>query len=122
MCGTKLLFTLLVGAAACSSASGSPDPVDSGASCPNPPNGCSMPVPSYSAVIEPILEQNCIPCHGPTGSAGYSEATYELVAKQKEPIQDWVAGCGMPPSSYPPLTVEQYNALLDWLICGAPDN
>jgi hypothetical protein len=118
----KLLFLLLVGAAGCSSASGYEDPADGGASCPNPPNSCSKPIPSYGAVIEPILEQSCITCHGPKGIAGYSEATYEQVHEQLEPILSQVSGCVMPPPPYPPLTTEQREALLDWLVCGAPDN
>jgi hypothetical protein len=124
MCRTtdRLLFMILLGAAACSSGSGSPAPGDAGSTCPNAPTSCSKPIPSYSAVIEPILQQNCIPCHGPMGSAGYSEATYELVDKQVEPILSFVSGCMMPPSSYPPLTAEQRDALLDWLVCGAPNN
>jgi hypothetical protein len=117
-----LLFLGLAGASACSSGSGGAGPGDAGTVCPNAPTSCSKPIPSYGAVIEPILQQNCVPCHGPTGSAGYSEATYELVEKQKEPILSFVSNCMMPPSSYPPLTAEQRDALLDWLVCEAPDN
>jgi hypothetical protein len=119
---TLLLGLLCGGALGCSSASGDSGAGDGGASCPNAPNGCSKPAPSYRAVIAPILEQNCIPCHGPKGNAGYSESTYAEVFAQASPILDSVAGCAMPPSSYPPLTTEQHDALLDWLVCGAPDN
>jgi hypothetical protein len=118
----RLLVVVLSGAVASSCGSSNADPMDAGAVCTNAPTSCSKPIPSYSAVIQPILQQNCVPCHGPTGSAGYSEATYELVSKQVEPILSFVSSCMMPPSSYPPLTTDQRNALLDWLVCGAPDN
>jgi hypothetical protein len=116
------VFLFFAGAAGCSSASGGADPVDPITTCPNAPSVCSKPIPSYGTVIEPILKANCVPCHGPTGTAGYSEATYDRVAKQEEPIFSMVAGCEMPPSSYPPLMAEQRDELLDWLVCGAPDN
>jgi hypothetical protein len=123
MRSTTLAVPILVFAAAagCGGA-GDSVPADAGASCPSAPSACSKPAPSYSKVIVPILEQSCIPCHGPKGIAGHSEATYAEVYAQEEPILSVVAGCTMPPSTYPPLSAEQREALLDWLICGTPDD
>jgi len=120
---TRLLSSLLLTAAAgCSSASGAADSGDAATSCPSAPESCPSRVPSYASDIAPILQQSCVPCHGPGGSAGHSEATYDAVHAQVSPILDVVAGCTMPPSSYPPLRATERTALLDWLVCGAPNN
>ena len=91
--------------------------------CPDDfPRECPTPIPSYKAVIAPILVTSCTACHSPSGTAGHSETTYADVYAQRESILYWVNGCAMPPSTYRPLTTEQRVALLGWLKCGAPDN
>jgi hypothetical protein len=122
----KVLAVLMLGLAlGCSSAS-VPTGADGGeaGSCPNDlPNNCPTPVPSYRSDIEPLLGQaGCTFCHSPTGIGGYSEVTYGEVYQQRSAILDQVYGCLMPPASYRPLSTEQRKALLDWLVCGAPNN
>ena len=116
-----LLFALLAGGTGCSSGLTGDVDAQAATSCPNAPSHCLRPVPSYRTVIVPILQQHCIPCHNPKGSAGHSEATYEDVYLQRSPMLDQVAGCGMPPSGYP-IHIAERGALLDWFVCGAPDN
>jgi uncharacterized membrane protein len=85
-------------------------------------------VPSYQAVIVPILQNACIGCHSPSGVAGKSETTYLDVYNQREPMLSQLAGCVMPPPSGPggapvtQLTTEERITLTSWLECGAPNN
>jgi hypothetical protein len=79
-------------------------------------------VPSYENEIAPILRNACIPCHSPSGSAGFDETTYAEVYGEYGSILSQVAVCAMPPLNGPPLTDAQRVALTAWLRCGAPDN
>jgi hypothetical protein len=88
----------------------------------SPDGSCPMPTPSYQTDIVPILERDCIPCHGPTGTAGHDETTYAEVANQAGPIFDQVSACLMPTAGSPQLTATERLTLLDWLVCSAPDN
>jgi uncharacterized membrane protein len=118
-----LLVLVLVLVLGCSSAP-SGDPADGGSAstCTNAPSACVKPVPSYSAVIEPIIQNNCATCHSPKGGYGFDETTYAQVSAQASSILDDVGGCMMPPSTLPRLSEEERQALLDWLVCGAPNN
>jgi hypothetical protein len=79
-------------------------------------------VPSYAADIVPILDQNCIPCHSPGGTAGFDETSYAKVKSQFGDMLSFVNDCQMPPSNGPQMTVAARVALTEWLRCGAPDN
>jgi hypothetical protein len=83
---------------------------------------CPGTAPSYQNDVLPILKTDCIPCHSPSGTAGYDESTYTDVYNQRSPILDQVNGCQMPPADGPPLSNAQRVVLLDWLVCGAPNN
>jgi hypothetical protein len=112
------------GAGACPADAATPS------ACPSDlPSSCPTPVPSYRADIVPVLETSCLYCHNPKGFAGHSEATYADVYAQRSAILDQVYGCMMPPatsctsgSSFAPLSRGEREALLGWLVCGAPDN
>jgi hypothetical protein len=86
------------------------------------PKSCPSVVPSYRSDIIPLLSSSCIGCHSPTGIGGYSETTYEDVFQQRSAILDQVYDCLMPPANSGPLTTQQRETLLAWLVCGAPDN
>ena len=94
------------GASACISATACPD---AGA-------------PSYQAEIAPILEQSCIPCHSPTGPAGFYMTTYAEVSGEAGSILSQTTACAMPPLNGPIMTDAQRITLTAWLRCGAPDN
>jgi len=83
---------------------------------------CSSGAPSYQNDIAPILAGSCVPCHGPSGTAGYDETSYALVVDQASPMLDMVAGCEMPPVNGPAFDTAQRIALTSWLVCGAPNN
>jgi hypothetical protein len=124
------LVALAAGTFGCgSSSNGSPS--DAGAStglCPDdvPDLGadgsCPVALPSYQVDVAPILQRDCIPCHGPSGAAGYDETSYSQVYDQRGAILSQVSACLMPSVGSPQLTIPERLALLDWLVCGAPDN
>ena len=94
-------------------------PEDLPASCPNP-------VPSYRADVLPILEQRCLPCHTP-GSPLWAlpdMSTYAAVYADRGVILDQIAICKMPNlgGGGAPLTEPARQAVMGWLVCGAPDN
>ena len=105
------------GVIACSSSS-----TGGGSACVSAPACPDAGVPSYEAEIVPILQQNCIPCHGPTGSAGFYMTTYAELQSESGAILSQVAVCQMPPLNGPTMTEAQRIALTAWLKCGAPDN
>jgi uncharacterized membrane protein len=78
--------------------------------------------PSYKTEIAPILQEDCIPCHSPTGPAGFDMTTYADVSGESGSILSQVTVCRMPPSNGPTMTDAQRIALTAWLRCGAPDN
>lgn len=112
---------LLLFAASCSS-SGGGFPEAGATTCPALLRSCPKIVPSYSSVVLPILQANCVVCHSPRGGYGYDESTYAQIHAQQSSILDKVNDCSMPPESYPPLSSTERQALLDWLVCGSPDN
>lgn len=86
------------------------------------PQACPSPMPSYQTQIAPLLQTYCITCHSPDGAAGFDESTYATVNAQLSPILDQVAACQMPPVGSPELPPSDRLTLLDWLVCGGPDN
>ena len=106
---------------ACSSSSGDATS-GSGSACVSAPACPDAGVPSYKEDIAPILQQNCTPCHSPTGVAGFDMTTYAKVSAEYGSILSQVTVCQMPPLSYPTMADAQRITLTAWLRCGAPDN
>jgi hypothetical protein len=121
----RFLAPALLSCAVALACSSTPDkPADAGAA-PSCPVAATCPdggVPSYQTEILPILQEACLPCHSPGGTAGYNENSYEDVYNQRSPILDQVYDCLMPPTNGPQLTSAQRVALTGWLECGAPNN
>jgi uncharacterized membrane protein len=101
--------------------SGSPTD-GTGSACVSAPACPDAGVPSYQTDIAPILQQDCIPCHSPTGPAGFDMTTYAEVYGEFGSILSQVAVCQMPPLNAPTMTDAQRTTLTAWLKCGAPDN
>jgi len=120
------LPALLLGAVALACSSNpSTAPLDAGGAAGTCPTASTCPTggaPSYASVVQPILQEACIPCHSASGTAGYVETSYEDVYNQRSPILDQVYDCLMPPTNGPQLTSAQRVALTGWLECGAPNN
>ena len=114
-----------------------PPPMCSGRKCDG---GCCLgdacvPVPSYETDIVPILHARCTPCHFDGGiedfDGGFELSTYTSVDNADIFIQSLVDDCRMPPvdgipklgvKPAPPLSATQRATLLNWLVCGAPNN
>ncbi len=115
-----LALACLVGVGACAGASGGA--VDAGG-CLRVDPTCTGTVPSYQALVQPIVEQACATCHYPGSAlARTSLVTYADVSRESGTALGQVSACLMPPANAPPLTGAERAALLSWLACGAPDN
>jgi hypothetical protein len=96
----------------------------SGGGCPDDLlASCPADAPGYAATIAPILSDHCTSCHGPGGTASNELlGSYAEVHATRGSVLDQVYACRMPPAGSTPLTLTQREALLAWLVCGAPDN
>jgi len=139
-----LLSALAVAvAAACGSPNGTP--IDGGtndtggdghvnATCPPKPNlKCMDPPPSYKNDVEPIVKERCAPCHFPGGISDQVEdfSTLAGVANAGTAIINQLVGpppCQMPPINgnamygIAPGTADQEDTLVQWILCGEPNN
>jgi hypothetical protein len=116
-------------ATACSDSS-TPGPAGSGSSsgssgggCPSAqPSSCPQ-TPSYKNDIAPLVAQECLPCHASGGqSADIDFTTYAGLTRYETTILSQVNGCLMPPAGSNPLSLAQRTELLQWVVCGAPNN
>jgi len=106
--------------AACSQAEPQACPDDLPASCPSP-------APTFSADVAPLIQNHCAGCHSPDG--GYpnpSLTSYDNVTgstgKTAITIESKVASCKMPPPGQPPLTSEERQTIVGWILCGAKND
>lgn len=87
------------------------------------PPACPSTVPSYQSDVAPLLLENCLTCHAPGGQAEALPLNdYPSLLKLAQQVQDQVAGCGMPPANFTQLNDADRTTLLNWLVCGAPNN
>jgi uncharacterized membrane protein len=107
--------------AACSSSSPQPEGCQTNAAeCPSPP-------PSWATDVEAIIHTRCSPCHFDGGAGTLSPynadySTYQGVAAHQILIHTVLAACQMPPPDAGQLTTQEKQTLLEWVVCGAPDN
>ena len=92
--------------------------------CPNDlPGACPSPAPSWSREVSRVVGRSCTPCHSPTGAvANRPLGTWAEVFAQRQPVLTQVYSCRMPNDGGVPLTVDERQAVLGWLVCGAPQN
>ena len=112
--------------AACTSSDGSSSSSSSssGSLCPEDlPAACPATPPSYAKDIAPAIQQACTPCHAPGGQESSRLLTdYANAFANRGPALNQIHACRMPPRDAPPLSAEHRKLLLDWLVCGAPNN
>jgi hypothetical protein len=90
---------------------------------PGAPDACPGPVPSYSRDLVPILEAKCNGCHTGHDGAPWPLTNYPDVLHWRAQVLAELAGCTMPPpAGTTQLTAGERAALIDWLVCGAPEN
>jgi hypothetical protein len=111
-----------------------PDPPDmagsagasSDAACPSDLPGqelCATSTPSYRLDAAPIIEQRCATCHFPGNmQSRYVFTDRDDLYADRQTILSRIYGCVMPPDSAPQLTPDERSVLLEWFVCGAPDN
>ncbi len=88
------------------------------------PQSCPSPEPSFSKDVQPIIQSNCDLCHLP-GDPSYPGFPYDSYADDKKyasEMLNFVSSCLMPKPPGPPLTEAQRQALMGWVVCGAPNN
>lgn len=123
-----LLLAALSVAGSCGGES-QPDPPDTAAVDGDCPSGlpsdaaCASEVPSYELTVAPIIERRCGACHyrGNTLS-GDEFVDYDDVWRARRTLLTRVYTCAMPPDGAAALAPEERRALLQWFVCGAPEN
>jgi uncharacterized membrane protein len=92
--------------------------------CPNDvPATCPSPAPSFSGEVQGIIQSRCVSCHAPGGQEQSRPLqTYQQIYSQRIGVLSQVASCRMPLAGAAPLTPEERQALLGWLVCSAPNN
>jgi hypothetical protein len=92
---------------------------------PAAPNSCPQ-TPSYAKEISPLVERACLSCHSPGGVAADRDlTTYASFVRLETTDFVQVSDCLMPPPDAGPdaaLTLQDRTELLQWFVCGSPDN
>lgn len=104
-------------------------PHDAGVNCPDDvPTTCPSPAPTYSADVAPVIQQHCTLCHSPDGEnqtptlVTYGDVTAGAMAKTAHDVLVQIHACNMPPADQPPLTSDERQAILGWIVCGAKND
>jgi hypothetical protein len=102
------------------------DPTVMPANCPHGlPTSCPDPTqaPSYGATVAPLIATYCQPCHRPGGmSADKPFESYAQVHQLLPTIQIRVRSCWMPLACAAQPTAAERGEILQWLVCGSPNN
>jgi hypothetical protein len=86
---------------------------------------CPATPPSWSNQVQNLVDTYCSPCHfnGGIGTGnGFDYSTSAGLRHGLTTALTDVHGCVMPPSGSPPLPMADWDTLLEWLSCGAPNN
>ncbi len=120
---TGAVFLALAG---CTSSDGSSTSSGStsGSTCLDDlPGACPSTPPSYAKDVAPAIQASCTPCHAPGGRESSRLLTdYASAFANRGPSLNQIHACRMPPRDAPPLSDANRKILLDWLVCGAPNN
>jgi hypothetical protein len=89
------------------------------------PKSCPA-APSYATEIGPLVKRSCVTCHAINGSASDRDlSTYKNLIKLETTSLVQVQDCLMPPSDAgvdAALSPEDRTELLQWFVCGSPNN
>ncbi|HEX5100805.1 MAG TPA: hypothetical protein VFV94_14945 [Polyangiaceae bacterium] len=86
-------------------------------------SACPDSAPSYQNEIRPLLDSYCSGCHY-SGNRNSSQVleTYDDLHRSVSVVEKQVYQCEMPPAGEPQPPAHERTALLQWLVCGAPNN
>ena len=89
-------------------------------------SSCQSPIPSYSRDVAPVLDRACnSTCHAP-GVGPWPLNQWANVADWGMSIGADIGQCTMPPpdagAGNGDLTDQERGTILNWLVCGAPNN
>jgi len=87
------------------------------------PETCPTVVPSFAGAIQPILNAKCNNCH--TGfPQPWALMSYDDVQAWALSIAVDLTHCAMPPADAGTsnMTKAELDAVLGWIVCGAPNN
>lgn len=92
--------------------------------CATLPSECSGVVPSYTSDVSPIIAARCAICHKQDDPSGaWPFETHDDISDWRSSILAELRSCSMPPPDSGKALPESERALLvNWLICGAPEN
>ncbi len=96
------------------------------AACPPAaPSACPQ-TPTYTRDIAPLVQRACLPCHSPGGVAADRDlTTFRNFVRLETTDFVQVSDCLMPPADAGPdaaMTLRDRMELLQWFVCGSPDN
>jgi uncharacterized membrane protein len=92
------------------------------ATCPNDyPSTCPPQAPSFANDVFPLIHANCTICHGPGQQVPLLD-NYTDIVRAGTMISTQVFQCRMPPAPRSPLTSQERQTILGWLVCGAMNN
>jgi hypothetical protein len=90
-----------------------------------PDDNCPDAAPSYAKEVAAIIARKCTVCHQPGGVEPVNQFdTLAKILKNQNNIHmlTQVYSCRMPQACGAPLTPAEKQKLLQWLVCGAPNN
>jgi len=87
------------------------------------PMTCPSPAPSFAADVAPLIQEHCTSCHGP-GQQLPTLGTYENIASptNQQHVFFRLQYCTMPPPPRTPLTAQERDTILGWIVCGGLNN
>lgn len=114
------LFVTMAALGACSQGEPQACPDDLPASCPSP-------APTFSADVAPLIQSHCSGCHSPDGLEPKPLLTsYDTITgptgSTARMVENQVGNCVMPPLGQPPLTSEERQTIVGWILCGAKND
>jgi hypothetical protein len=97
---------------------------DAGAICGMPAQVCAPPIPSFANDLTPLFDAKCNTCHDGMPGSPWPLTNYDDVSAWAVTVLSDIVACTMPPADAgaPELTEAERATLIDWLVCGAPNN
>jgi hypothetical protein len=88
------------------------------------PVTCPTMPPTYTADVQPILENRCYGCHGPGGveQGTHDLSTYQSVSVNGSDILTQLGQCYMPPPDAGQPTAQEKTTVFEWIQCGKAEN